>query len=166
MPTHADFLKYYSSVRKRTLNVAACVPSDKIEWRPAADAFSFGDVLRHLGGVERWMFVETVLGRPTRYPGHGVELAGGKDGALDYVARLHGESMALLSALTDADVERAVMTPAGTPLAAWKWLRSMVEHEAHHRGQMYTMLRLLTVATPPLYGLTEPEVVALGQMAQ
>jgi uncharacterized damage-inducible protein DinB len=166
MPSHADFLKYYTSVRKRTLSVAACVPPDKIEWRPAPDAFSFGDLLRHLAGIERWMFVETVLGRPTRYPGHGAELAEGKEEVLTYVARLHVESMALLNALTDADVERPVMTPAGTPLVAWKWLRSMIEHEAHHRGQMYTMLRLLGVATPPLYGLTEPEVVALGRTHQ
>jgi uncharacterized damage-inducible protein DinB len=36
----------------------------------------------------------------------------------------------------------------------------MVEHEAHHRGQIYVMLSILGVATPPLYGLTEEEVKA------
>ena len=36
----------------------------------------------------------------------------------------------------------------------------MVEHEAHHRGQVYLMLGLLGVPAPPLYGLTEPEVKA------
>ncbi|HET9766914.1 MAG TPA: DinB family protein [Thermoanaerobaculia bacterium] len=51
-------------------------------------------------------------------------------------------------------------TPAGATVPAWKWLRSMVEHEAHHRGQLYTYLGLLGVPTPPLYGLTEEEVKA------
>ena len=34
----------------------------------------------------------------------------------------------------------------------------MVEHEAHHRGQIYLMLGMLGVPTPPLYGLTEEQV--------
>jgi uncharacterized damage-inducible protein DinB len=35
----------------------------------------------------------------------------------------------------------------------------MIEHEAHHRGQLYLMLGLLEVKTPPLFGLREDEVV-------
>jgi uncharacterized damage-inducible protein DinB len=52
------------------------------------------------------------------------------------------------------------VTPAGTPITVWKWLRAMVEHEAHHRGQIYLMLGMLGVETPPLYGLTSEEVRA------
>jgi hypothetical protein len=36
----------------------------------------------------------------------------------------------------------------------------MVEHEIHHRGQVYIYLSLLGVATPPLYGLTSEQVPA------
>ena len=36
----------------------------------------------------------------------------------------------------------------------------MFEHESHHRGQLYLMISLRGVKTPPLYGLTEEEVVA------
>ena len=36
----------------------------------------------------------------------------------------------------------------------------MVEHEVHHRGQIYTYLGLLDVPTPPLFGLTSEEVRA------
>jgi len=35
---------------------------------------------------------------------------------------------------------------------------AMVEHEIHHRGQIYLMLGMLEVDTPPLYGLTAEEV--------
>ena len=47
---------------------------------------------------------------------------------------------------------------AGVPITKWKWLRAMVEHEIHHRGQLYLYLGLLGVTTPPLYGLTSEEV--------
>lgn len=40
------------------------------------------------------------------------------------------------------------------------WLRAMAEHEAHHRGQIYLMLNMLEVPTPPLYGLTSEAVRA------
>jgi uncharacterized damage-inducible protein DinB len=36
----------------------------------------------------------------------------------------------------------------------------MIEHEAHHRGQIYLMLGLHGVPTPPIYGLTSEEVAA------
>jgi uncharacterized damage-inducible protein DinB len=60
--------------------------------------------------------------------------------------------------LSDADLLRKCQTPAGTAITTWKWLRAMCEHEVHHRGQIYLMLGLLEVATPPLFGLTSEEV--------
>ena len=78
--------------------------------------------------------------------------------ARPYFDRLHVEAKALIGALSDADLERKCQTPAGTAITTWKWLRAMCEHEAHHRGQIYLMLNLLEVPTPPLYGLTSEAV--------
>jgi uncharacterized damage-inducible protein DinB len=36
----------------------------------------------------------------------------------------------------------------------------MIEHEIHHRGQIYLYLSMSNVKTPPLYGLTSEEVRA------
>jgi hypothetical protein len=36
----------------------------------------------------------------------------------------------------------------------------MVEHEIHHRGQIYVFLSMLGIHGPPLYGLTAEEVRA------
>ena len=119
---------------------------------------TFGDLIRHLAVVERWMFVENVFGRPSRYTSHGRELADGRDAVLALLRDLHADSLRELSTLSDEDLDRPAMTPAGKPLATWKWLRGMIEHEAHHRGQIYLMLRLCGVATPPIYGLTSEEV--------
>jgi uncharacterized damage-inducible protein DinB len=58
------------------------------------------------------------------------------------------------------------MTPGRVTITRWKWLRAMVEHEVHHRGQIYVMLRMTGVATPPLYGLTSEEVRANSEPLQ
>ncbi len=45
-------------------------------------------------------------------------------------------------------------------IVVWKWLRFMVEHEIHHRGQIYLYLGILGAPTPSLYRLTSEEVRA------
>src|SRR5215213_2588561 len=152
------FLDYLTSVHARTRRVIQCVPPELLEWAPAPGKFSFGDVIRHLAGIERFMYAETVHGRPSRYPGHERTLADGYDATLVYYDSLHAEARELYSALTPQALEQKCLTPAGTPITTWKWLRAMFEHEAHHRGQLYMMLALKGVKTPPLYGLTSEEV--------
>lgn len=154
------FVAYYGRLRDRTGRVVERIPPDRIEWRPADGAFSFGDILRHLAAIERWVFAENVSGRPSRYPGHGRELADGHAAVLAYFEEAHRETLALLGELTPDALERPCRTPAGSTLPAWKWLRALAEHEVHHRGQLYLMLRLIGVATPPMFGLTSEEVRA------
>ncbi len=153
------FLRYFSNIRGRTMRVIACVPAERLEWRPKDGAFSFGDLIRHLAAAERWMFAENVAGRPSRYPGHGPELAEGMPAVLAYMERMHAEAMEIFGALGPGELARPCTTPGGE-LTTWKWLRAMVEHEVHHRGQIYLMLNQLGVSTPPLYGLTSEEVRA------
>jgi len=154
------FLDYWESARGRTNRVIACIPPASLETTWAPGRWSLGDLVRHLAGIERGMYAETVHGRPSRYPGHGRELAEGLEATLAYFKRSHTESMELFRALTREQWEGKCQTPAGTPISTWKWLRAMVEHESHHRGQIYLMLGMLDVVTPPLYGLTEEEVRA------
>lgn len=156
--THDEFLRYWPNVRARTTRLVGLIPADHVEWRPGPGRWTLGDSVRHLAGIERWMYAETVQGRPMRYPGHGQELADGLEAITAYHHRCHEEAMAEFRALTPAQWTGKTMTAAGTTITTWKWLRAMIEHEAHHRGQMYLMLGLLGVATPPLYGLTEEDV--------
>jgi uncharacterized damage-inducible protein DinB len=155
-----EFLHYFSRVRERTRRVAACIPAAQIEWTYKEGAFTLGDLVRHIAVTERCIWAETVHNRPVTYVSHGRELADGRDAVLTLLDRLHEESLAQFRALTPAMLDARCVTPAGTPLTTWKWLRMMPEHEIHHRGQLYTMLGMLNVATPPLYGLTSQDVRA------
>ena len=154
---------YWKGVRRRTRRIAELIPAERMEWSPAEGRWTFGDILRHLAAIERWMYAETVHGRPSRYAGHDRALADGREAVLAYLDRMHAESVELFAALDDERMAGKTLTPAGTPITTWKWLRAMIEHEAHHRGQLYLMLGLLGVPTPPLYGLTEEEVAARGR---
>jgi uncharacterized damage-inducible protein DinB len=154
------FMDYLASVHGRTRRVIQCIPPDDLEWSPAAGKFSFGDIVRHLAGIERYMYGETVQGKPSRYSGHSRKLADGYEVVLAYYDRLHEEAREIFGGLSEVTLNGKCTTPAGTPITTWKWLRAMFEHEAHHRGQIYLMLGMRGVKTPPIYGLTEEEVVA------
>ncbi|MES2179480.1 MAG: DinB family protein [Gemmatimonadota bacterium] len=153
-----EFVEYWRGVRQRTRRVVDCVRDVDLEWSYAEGRWTIGDIVRHLAGIERDMYAENVAGRPSRYAGHGRELADGLDAVREYFERKHEESLAIFAQLTPEQLAGKSMTPAGTPITTYKWLRAMVEHEAHHRGQLYMMLGMRGVAVPPIYGLTEEEV--------
>jgi uncharacterized damage-inducible protein DinB len=154
------FLRYQQNVRERTMRVARCIPSDKIDWTYAPGKFTLGDLLRHIAAVERYMWAETVQDHPSRYTTHGKELADGLENVLAFMEKLHAESVEIFALLTPEDLQRKCSTPDAAPITTWKWLRLMLEHEIHHRGQIYLYLSILDVPTPPLYGLTSEQVRA------
>jgi uncharacterized damage-inducible protein DinB len=158
--TVASFLDYYERIRQRTLRVVRCIPPDKIEWGPQPGKFTIGDLVRHLAAIERYMYAENVQNKTSRYSGHGAELANGYDAVLDFLESTHRESMKIFSRLTDEDLQKKCTNPDGTSITIWKWLRAMIEHEVHHRGQIYLYLAMLEVPTPPLFGPTSEEVRA------
>jgi uncharacterized damage-inducible protein DinB len=172
---------YWEKVRQRTLKVIACIPPEKYDWRYAEGKFSFADIIRHLATIERYMYAENVQLKPSRYPGHGPEVinvpevavglevaeppqrADSPETVLAFFNQLHQESMAIFSQLTPEDLQKKCVTPGGVSITVWKWLRAMVEHEVHHRAQIYIYLGLLGIATSPIYGLTSEEVKARSQ---
>lgn len=154
-----ELAEYFDRIRARTMRVVACVPPDRIDWTYREGKFTFGDLMRHIASAERWMFAENAALRPSRYPGHGPELAGDYDAIVAYMKRMHAESMEIFAS---ADVDALCSTPAGAQLSVGKWMRAMIEHECHHRGQLYLYCSMLGIATPPIFGLTEEQVRALS----
>jgi uncharacterized damage-inducible protein DinB len=152
------FLRWFEGVRRRTRALAEAVPADLVEKATVPGRFTPGDILRHIAATERWMWGENARLRPSRYPGHGPELAEGKTAVLAYLDEMHAQTVEILEGLGPEDLERRCSTVGGVDLPVWKWLRLMVEHEIHHRGQLYETLGVLGIQTPPLYGLTEPQV--------
>ncbi len=154
----SSFLEYYDKIRTRTMRVIMCIPEERIDWTHREGEFSFGDLIRHMGAIQRHMFAENVQNKPSRYAGHGKYLAESYHEVLKFFASSYDESIHIFRKLSDEDLEKKCLTPGGIKITIWKWLRAMVEHEIHHRGQIYVYLNLLNIPTPPLYGLTSEEV--------
>jgi len=160
--TIKPFLEYVEKVRQRTLNLIRVVPPDALDWSYMPGKFSVGDQIRHIATIERYLYAETVAGRKTAYRGCGKELADGYEQVLALLDELHRQSLEIFGRLGDEDLLRKCITPGGAEIRVWKWLRLMVEHEIHHRGELYIYLNLLGVKTPPMFGLSAEEVENAG----
>ncbi len=71
--------------------------------------------------------------------------------------RLHAESVAIFSKLTDASLQEKCVTVGKLEITPWNRMRSIVEQEIHHLGQQYVQQRILGVPVLSLYGLASEE---------
>jgi len=120
----SEFLVYFEKVRSRTEKVAALIPEERIEWSPARfvsdpssttdrAGFTLGETVRHIAAIERWMFAENVMRRPSRYAGCGPDLASGRDAVLADLRQRHRESVEIVGRLSPSDMEERCETPGG-----------------------------------------------------
>jgi uncharacterized damage-inducible protein DinB len=68
-----------------------------------------------------------------------------------YAASCHETAEQSLGAMSDEDLARPVESPFGT-FPAWRYFDFGYDEHWHHRGQLYTYLRLLGKEPPMLYG--------------
>ena len=156
-----SFIYYYEKIRVRTNKLVAIVPPQQVEWSYRQGKYTIGDTIRHIACIERYMYAEVLAGRKTIYRGCSASLASGYENVVQYMNTLHNESIEIFRSLSDTALQKKCITPGGHSITIWKWLRALVEHEVHHRGQLYIYLGMLGVPTPPIFGLTAEEVEAV-----
>src|SRR5262245_10610638 len=99
--TISPFLDYYEKIRQRTRRAIDHIPPEMIAWTSHPGKFTFADLIRHLASIERYMYAENAQLKPSLYPGHGTELADGYENVLEYLDRMHRESIEIFGRLSD-----------------------------------------------------------------
>ena len=91
-------------------------------------------------------------------------MADGYANVLALFNELHRQSTEIFSGISDEDLQTKCTTPGNVEMRVWKWLRLMIEHEIHHRGELYIYLNQMGIKTPPMYGLSAEEVEKAGSV--
>jgi uncharacterized damage-inducible protein DinB len=159
----ADFIKYFESVRRRTLNYMRVVPAERLEWAPEAGEFTCAEVIRHIMVSER-MFVRVVTEGRWHYDGHETTEPQNLDDLIALLDASHSEAIGKLKRFPDQELTNPCPGPKGEgrPVKAWRWLMAMTEHEVHHRSQLATYLSLMGVQPPHIFGLGVEDLIALS----
>ena len=178
MRTIQDFLAFFRRQRSWTRSLVAAVPEDKFDWRPGPDAFSCGELVRHLILSEvfwRRMLLEGAEGRshdPFGLTGSAVERLTAfrrpnleSSRRAEKYGRSFGECLEIWSSIQvrteeelaritpeqlDVQIEHPLLT-LRAPL--WEMLLTLVGHEIHHRGQLSAYLKSLGLEQPAVLGV-------------
>jgi uncharacterized damage-inducible protein DinB len=157
-----SFIRYFEGIRRRTLNFARVIPHERIDWSPQENAFTCGDILRHLAAIETITIHVVVHDHWQVYPGHDRNLAADMEEILNYLEASHVAAMGELRTIPDAALNQTRPTITGHPIKAWRLLMSIIEHEVHHRSQLASYLESMGIEPPQIFGLQVDDVAALS----
>jgi uncharacterized damage-inducible protein DinB len=130
--------------------IMAVTPDDKYDWKPCDSAMTLGQLMNHLWLAESGLVDAAINGAfPKEFP---QPILSTSD-LLAAFDKSHEEAVAKVSALTPEQLAEEI-TPfgPGTAMSRMAVLRLTHEHEIHHRGQLYTYLRIAGCDVPPLFG--------------
>ena len=175
MSALADFLAHFRLQRRWSHELFAAVPEQHFDWAPAPSAFSCGGLLVHLIQSEvfwRRLLVAGARGEP--YDPLGLHGSGRErfvafrepnleTSRSDRFGRSFAACLASWSAVGEktqkelaeiptAGLARTIEHPISLlSLTVGQMCWVMIEHEAHHRGQLSAYLKVLGVEQPPVF---------------
>ncbi|MBD3234918.1 MAG: DUF664 domain-containing protein [candidate division Zixibacteria bacterium] len=153
--------KYFSlmeDVRRRTIEYVQSLNAEQLSWYPNTKIESIGTLLLHIAAVEISYIQEDIMKRPMgeewkiAFPiRFNIPQITGKELSYftDKLDGIRAESRRILWGYSDSDLDMTItpLEPApGNEDVSYslEWiLYHLIEHEAHHRGQIALMKRLL-----------------------
>ena len=146
-----SFINKWHRIHNQTARLMAVAPDDKYEWKPCDSGMSLGELMNHIWVSEAGLIEATINGAfPKEWPAS-VNTTKEMLAAFD---KAHTEAAARTATLTDEQLSEEIAPfGPGNELTRLASLNATLEHQIHHRGQLYTYLRLAGCEVPPLFGL-------------
>jgi uncharacterized damage-inducible protein DinB len=152
---------YFQMVHGVTLKLISAFGDADLDFRPNASTRSVRELILHIYGIEKSLLEGVKAGRVSKEtedaaipekPEAAPLLAGMKtvDAALAYARKYHEEADSAFADITEEHLAAQVESPFGT-FAGWQFVNFAYDEHWHHRGQLYTYMRLLGKEPPMLY---------------
>ncbi len=143
-------LNHWLMHRSVTLELARRIPAGKLDFRPCDGVMSVRELISHIATSNHFFVLGVREGRFT----WDLRPQGAGDGDPAALLRQYTEQDAeFIRSLTDEQLQAPVdggevfrMT-----LPASAWLSTMIDHEVHHKGQLFTYARMLGLKDLPFF---------------
>jgi len=153
--------EYFQMVHGVTLKAIGTFSDEDLDFRPNAAMRSVRELILHIYGLERSLTQGVVAGRvlaetenaviperPEAAPG--LAALTSVSAALEFARECHKAADAAAESLTEEQLAAGVESPFGA-FPGWQFFTFVNDEHWHHRGQLYTYLRLLGKEPPMLY---------------
>ena len=141
----ATVLKHLTTSRDFTLKVADQMPEADYGFKLTPPQMSFAEQMAHLASDQAALLAPFTTGKPA--PSKPASMS--KKDVIAYVRQSFDQSMALVSKLTPAQIEKSY-TGFGPPMTGLELLMFVLDHTTHHRAQAEMYLRVKGI-TPAEY---------------
>lgn len=148
-----EFIKQFHGQRRRTQWVVDVIPIEKADWRPWPGEPSPAEIIRCMAAGH--LMYATAAAHDYWVVEDFENVAQTWAESLEYFHRKTEEALDLLRPLSNAILQEKRRRPdENIPVAAWRFLVAMFEHEIYYRSQLMSYLMLLNVHRPNLGGVT------------
>lgn len=141
-------LDHWKKSKDLTLKVAEAMPPENYDYKPFAEAGSFGRELQHLGQAEGSYLGRLGKGAAPAAPAGDTS----KAATIKYLGALYDWSIGVVGQLTAADLAKPFTTGKGAPMTGLDLLYGAMIHTAHTRGYCEMYLRNKGIV-PPQYNV-------------
>ncbi|MCG7345966.1 DinB family protein [Sporosarcina sp. ACRSL] len=150
--TVEDFIQDWTASAEGTLNVIKAITNDRLEQSIVEGHSSLGWLAWHLTGSIG--FFGGMAGLTTEAPDHSQPIPTDVEEIVATYEKAMNSIKSDATKLTDESLLEAV--PAfGTEIPRGNLLRTLIDHQTHHRGQMTVLLRQAGLNVPPVMGPTK-----------
>ena len=134
-------VKHLTTSRDFTLKVAEQMPDADYGFKLTPPQMSFGEQMAHLASDQANLLAPFTNARPA--PGKPASMS--KKDVVAFVRQSYDQSIALVSKLTPAQIERSY-TGFGAPMTGLEILMFVLDHSTHHRASAEMYLRAKGIA--------------------
>jgi uncharacterized damage-inducible protein DinB len=145
-------LGYFDKVQKVTLKAINLIPEDKLDFKPCPEVMSIKELVCHIYANEK-VFAEGAkkgVISEDDFKKAGCEAEDVK-GLIALARRVHQNTNRIAKSLTPLQMKKKVKTFWGDQFPVYSCFFSFCDEHWHHRGQLFTYLRLLGIKPPGLY---------------
>jgi len=140
--------EHWRKSKDLTLKVAEAMPAENYDYKPFAEARSFGGELQHLGQAEGFYLGQFGKSKAPAAPSGDTS----KAATVKYLTAVYDWAIGVVSQLTEADLTKSFSAGRGPSVPGLELLYQAMIHSAHTRGYAEMYLRNKGV-TPPEYNV-------------
>jgi len=138
------FAGHWRKSKALTLKVAETMPAENYDYKPFADALTFGGELQHLAQAEGFYLGRFGKGNPPAAPKGDTS----KATTVKYLTANYDWAIGVVGQLTAADLTKAFSAGRGSSVPGLEFLYQAMIHTAHTRGYAEMFMRNKGIVPP------------------
>lgn len=146
--------EHFRTINGITMRVIGLIPKDKMDSRPVKDMRTPKELISHMYTAMRAIAEGTVTGE-IKLTDEDETAAVAKlkthDDVVRYATECWKAADKAIQSLSDAQIAGMVGSPWGQSFPGWVCVNIIYDEHIHHRGQLYTYVRVMGIAPPMMW---------------